>query len=266
MSQPLVPPHGRHVDLREYDPAFTGHVSKEQARERLPALRARLNELQDTLYADRRFAVLVVLQGIDTAGKDGTIKSVFQDVGPLGCSVANFGVPTDVELAHDFLWRYHRDTPEKGKFVVFNRSHYEAVLVERVKGLVPETTWRARYDQINAFERFLAGENVVIMKFFLHISRDEQRERLQERVDNPKKHWKFRHGDLEERRNWDQYQLAFADMLSHCNPAHAPWHVVPADHKWYRDAVIAQALVDRLEALGLRYPGPFEHLAGIRVE
>ncbi len=265
MSQPLIPPCGQPVDLRGYDPAFTGNLAKEQARQLLPALCERLNELQDTLYADRRFAVLAVLQGIDTAGKDGTIKNVFRDVGPLGCSVANFGVPTEEELAHDFLWRYHRETPARGKFVVFNRSHYEAVLVERVKSLVPEATWQARYDQINAFERLLVDEGVVVMKFFLHISREEQRERLQERIDNPKKHWKFRQGDLEERRNWDRYQQAFAEMLSRCNPAHAPWHIVPADHKWYRDLVVARALVDRIEALGLRYPGPFEHLAGIRV-
>lgn len=265
MSQHLIPPRGKTVRLGEYDPGYTGGLAKEQALAQIPALRARLNELQDTLYADRRFAVLVVLQGIDTAGKDGTIKSVFQDVGPLGCSVANFGVPTEEELAHDFLWRYHAKTPAKGKFTIFNRSYYEAVLVERVKNLVPEMTWQRRYGQINAFEQFLVEEGTVIMKFLLHISNGEQRERLQERIDNPKKHWKFRAGDLEERRHWDQYQEAFEEMLSRCHQDDAPWHVVPANRKWYRDIAVARALVDRLEGLGLRYPGPFEHLSGIKV-
>ncbi len=266
MSQRLIPPRGKPVRLRDYDPGYTGGLSKEEGLAQIPALRARLNELQDTLYADRRFAVLVVLQGIDTAGKDGTIKSVFQDVGPLGCSVANFGVPTEEELAHDYLWRYHLKMPERGRFVVFNRSYYEAVLVERVKSLVPRETWQTRYAQINALEQFLVDQGTLIAKFFLHISRDEQRERLQERIDNPKKHWKFRAGDLEERRHWDQYQEAFEEMLSRCNQDDAPWHVVPANRKWYRDIVVARALVERLEGLGLRYPGPFEHLAGIKVD
>lgn len=266
MSQLLVPPAGKPVRLRDYDPGHAGGLARGEATAQIPALRDRLNELQDTLYADRRFAILVVLQGIDTAGKDGTIKSVFQAVGPLGCSVTSFGVPTEEELAHDFLWRYHAKTPERGKIVVFNRSYYEAVLVERVKGLVPEKTWQRRYDRINAFERLLVDEGTVIMKFFLHISKGEQRERLQERLDDPKKHWKFRAGDLEERRHWDQYQEAFEEMLSRCNQDYAPWNVVPSNRKWYRDIVVARALVERLEGLDLRYPGPFEHLSGIKVD
>lgn len=254
----------RPFHLPDYDPGHAD-IEKDAALAEIAGLRERLNDLQDMLYADRRFAFLVVLQGIDTSGKDGTIKSVFQEVGPLGCSVENFGVPTAEEQAHDFFWRYHRKAPERGKFVIFNRSHYEGVLVERVKGLVPHETWRRRYDQINAFERALTAEGTVIAKFFLHISKDEQRERLQERVDNPKKRWKFRLQDLDERKLWDAYQEAFNDMIANCHTKEAPWHVVPADHKWYRDVVIARALIARLDSLDLRYPEPTDDIAGLRV-
>jgi len=253
------------VDLRDYNPAHTPGTSREEALADIVPLRLRLNELQDLLYADGRFAFLVVLQGIDTAGKDGTVRSVFQEVGPLGCSVVSFGVPSEEERAHDYLWRVHQHAPERGKLVIFNRSHYESVLVERVHGLVPKETWKRRYDEINAFERLLVAEGTVIVKFFLHISKDEQRERLQERVDNPKKRWKFRAGDLDERKLWDQYQEAFADMLTQCNTKHAPWHVVPADHKWYRDVVVARTLISKLEELNLRYPEPAEGVAGTKV-
>lgn len=265
-SQPLVPPHGKKFDLDDYAPGYSGGYDRARAEAEIVALRIRLNDLQDVLYADRRFSLLIVLQGIDTAGKDGTIKSVFQQVGPLGCSVSNFGVPTDEELGHDFLWRYHQRTPKKGSVVIFNRSHYEAVLVERVKNLVPKETWQGRYDQINQFEDSLSRSGTVIMKFFLHISKDEQRERLQERIDNPKKNWKFRVGDLDERKLWGDYEDAFEDMIAKCNTASAPWHVVPADRKWYRDVVIAQALIERLEALDLRYPPAEPGIKGLKVE
>jgi len=254
------------VDLTGYDPAATTGISKDEAKSEIVQLRTRLNDLQDMLYADRRFALLVVLQGIDTSGKDSTVKSVVQEVGPLGCSVVNFGVPTEEELAHDYLWRYHRQLPRRGYVTVFNRSHYEAVLVERVKQIVPPEEWRPRYEQINAFERYVASQGTIVMKFFLHISKEEQRERLQERIDNPKKRWKFRAGDLEERELWDAYEAAFADMLSACNTAEAPWYVVPADKKWYRDVIVARAIVERLERLDLRYPQPSENFDGLRVE
>ncbi len=266
MSQPLVPPQGKPFALKEYDPRHTAGLGHEEAAALIPALRLRLNELQDLLYADRRYALLVVLQGIDTAGKDGTVRSVFQEVGPLGCSVVSFGVPSEEEAAHDYLWRIHQHAPEKGKLVIFNRSHYESVLVERVHGLAPKETWKRRYDEINAFERMLSAEGTVIVKFFLHISKEEQRERLQERVDNPKKQWKFRAGDLDERKLWDQYHEAFADMIGLCNTKEAPWHVVPADHKWYRDVVVARALIARLEALDLRYPEPAPGIVGTVVK
>ncbi|MBI2767140.1 MAG: polyphosphate kinase 2 family protein [Chloroflexi bacterium] len=265
-DQPIVPPPGKPFRLAEFDPENTSGTSKEAALALIPSLRLGINELQDLLYADRRYALLIVLQGIDTAGKDGTIKSVFQEVGPLGSSVANFGVPSAEEAAHDFLWRYHARAPEKGKVVIFNRSYYESVLVERVDSLVSKDVWKARYDTINEFERYLVAQQTVIAKFFLHISKGEQRERLQERVDNPKKRWKFREGDLQERAHWDAYQEAFEDMVGRCNTAAAPWHVVPADHKWYRDVVIAKAIIALLESLDLHYPKPVAGVEGTVVE
>jgi PPK2 family polyphosphate:nucleotide phosphotransferase len=225
-----------------------------------------LNELQDLLYADRRYALLIVLQAIDTGGKDGTIKSVFQEVGPLGCNVVSFGVPTAEEAAHDYLWRYHKTAPERGKVTIFNRSYYESVLVERVKDLVPKDVWKRRYDEINQFEEYLGKQGTKVAKFFLHISKDEQRERLQERIDNPKKHWKFRKADLDERLAWDKYQEAFEDMVDRCNTEDAPWHVVPANHKGYRDVVVAKALIELLESLELRYPDPEPGIESLKVE
>jgi polyphosphate kinase 2 (PPK2 family) len=174
-------------------------------------------------------------------------------------------VPSEEEGAHDFLWRYHREAPRRGQLVIFNRSHYEGVVVERVKKLVPERRWQARYDQINEFEKELCAENTIVMKFFLHISKEEQRERLQERVDDARKRWKFRAGDLEERGRWDEYQAAFSDMIDQCNTRRAPWHEVPADHKWHRDLVIAEAIVERLEREDLRYPPGDPSIAGARV-
>ena len=265
-QQPVIPPFGRDFAIAEYDPRYTGGMTKDEALAEIVTLRTRLNELQNLLYADRRYAVLVVLQGIDTAGKDSTINSVFAEVGPLGCRVVNYGVPNAEELSHDYLWRYHRDTPPRGHITIFNRSYYEAVLVERVKQIVPEAEWQRRYEHINAFERYLESQGTMIAKFFLHISKDEQRERLQERIDNPAKHWKFRKNDLLERAYWDDYQAAFEDMVDRCNTKAAPWHVVPADRKWYRDVVVARALVQEMESLDLRYPPPEESLEGLTVE
>ncbi len=265
MSQPLVPPFDKSFKIKNYDPGASEGHDRESGEGELSKLRLKLNEQQDMLFADGRYALLVVLQGIDAAGKDGTSKSVFREVSPLGCSVVSFGVPSEEEKNHDYLWRIHSACPEKGKVVVFNRSHYESVLVERVHGLVPEERWRARYDEINRFEAMLTQENTLVMKFFLHISKDEQRERLQERVDNPTKRWKFRMGDLDDRKLWDTYQAAFEDMVDKCNTKEAPWHVVPANKKWYRDVVIAKALIERLEKLALRYPEPEKGVGGLKV-
>lgn len=265
-ARAIVPDPGKKVDIRDYDPDSSAGIAKDDAKGEIENLRTRLGELQDLLYADARYAVLVVLQGIDTAGKDSTVNSVFQDVGVIGCRLESFKVPTPEELAHDYLWRYRKVTPEKGHITIFNRSHYESVLVERVKDIVPKNVWEKRYDDINEWEDFLVRNGTHVIKFFLMISKDEQRERLQERVDNPKKHWKFRMGDLDDRKLWDEYIEAYSDAITHCNTEAAPWHVVPSDRKWYRDVIVARAMIERLEALDLRYPAADPAILGLKVE
>lgn len=262
----IVPEPGKKVDIRDYDPDSKGDIEKGDAKDDIVDLRVRLGELQDLLYADQRYAVLVVLQGIDTAGKDSTVNSVFQDIGPIGCRLEAFKVPTPEELAHDYLWRYRKVTPEKGHITIFNRSHYESVLVERVKGIVPKKVWEQRYDDINEWEDYLVRNGTIVIKFFLMISKDEQRERLQERVDNPRKHWKFRMADLDDRKLWDEYIEAYSDVITRCNTEVAPWHVVPSNRKWYRDVIVARAMIDRLEALELRYPAADPAILGLKVE
>jgi PPK2 family polyphosphate:nucleotide phosphotransferase len=265
-GHPIVPRPGERVDLQKYDGGDTSGIAKEQAQAEILGLRVRLNELQNVLYADERFAMLVVLQGIDTAGKDSTINSVFQEVGPIGCQVVSFKVPTPEELAHDYLWRYMKACPEKGHVTIFNRSHYESVLVERVKGIVPKGVWEKRYEDINRWEEYLVRNGTIVMKFFQLISKDEQRKRLQDRVDDPRKQWKFRMGDLEDRKLWDEYLDAYSDAVTRCNTEHAPWHVVPANHKWYRDILIARALVEKFESLDLRYPPAPPEVVGLKIE
>jgi PPK2 family polyphosphate:nucleotide phosphotransferase len=213
-----------------------------------------LGRLQGTLYADQRYAVLVVLQGRDASGKDGTIKHVFNGCNPQGCRVSSFGIPTDRELSHDYLWRVHAAVPPRGVIGIFNRSHYEDVLVVRVKELVPRHVWRRRYEQINAFERILSENGVVILKFFLHMSRDEQRKQLLERLDDPTKNWKFRANDLKERARWDDYTKAYRDALRRCSTPWAPWFVVPADKKDARNYLVTRTINETLRKLRLRYP------------
>jgi PPK2 family polyphosphate:nucleotide phosphotransferase len=231
-----------------------GYGSKRDVKDELSAQRKRIAELQPRLYAEQRQSLLIVLQAMDTGGKDGAIKHVFRGVNPQGCRVWSFKAPSAEERAHDFLWRYHRRAPARGMITIFNRSHYEDVLVVRVKGLVPEAVWRARYDAICDFERSLAREGVVVLKFFLHISKEEQKRRLQARLDDPAKHWKFSSNDLEERGYWDDYQRAFEDALSATSTEHAPWYVVPADKKWFRNLVIARTIADTLEAMAPQFP------------
>ncbi len=228
--------------------------SKPAAEQRLEELNARLAQLQQTLYAQAERRLLVVLQGMDTSGKDGTIKHVFRSINPLGVEVANFKRPTEHERARDYLWRVHQKVPAKGHITIFNRSHYEDVLAVRVHRLVPESVWSKRYGHINDFERMLADEGVVIRKFFLHISKAEQKRRLEERLENPAKRWKFEHGDLEERKLWDAYQTAYETVLSTTSTEHAPWYIVPSDKKWYRNLVISTVLIETLESMDLRYP------------
>ncbi len=263
VDQLLSPPMGASVNLQEYDPEFTDGLKKDNAQTELVTLQKRLRDLQDILYAQRRYAVLVVLQAMDTGGKDGAIKKVFDAVNPMGMHIANFKAPTPEELAHDYLWRVHRQTPPKGYIGVFNRSHYEDVLVARVDQLVSPEVWEQRYAQINDFERLLSENGTVILKFYLHISKDEQKQRLQERLLDPTKHWKFAMGDLAVRERWDDYMLAYADALARCNTELAPWHIVPANKKWYRDFVVTRTIVEALEKLDLHYPAPESGLEAV---
>ncbi len=241
-----------------------GAPSKREALESLEGLGRRMDELQNALYAEGRRSLLVVLQGRDTAGKDGTIRKVFGPLDPLGFTVTGFKVPTPVELTHDFLWRVHQAVPPRGTIGVFNRSHYEDVLAVRVHRLVPESVWRLRYEQINQFERMLSENGVTVLKFFLHISRDEQRERLLARLDDPAKYWKFSPGDLGERALWDDYTSAYEEALSRTSTAEAPWYVVPADKKYLRDVLVAQIVAETLERLDPKYPGPPDGLEKLR--
>ncbi|WP_156767569.1 PPK2 family polyphosphate kinase [Candidatus Viadribacter manganicus] len=215
-----------------------------------------IDALQDALWAERKRALLVILQGIDTSGKDGTVRAVFNRCGPLGVQVTPFGKPSDEELAHDFLWRIHMATPKKGVIGVFNRSQYEDVLVVKVRNLAPAAVVEQRYEQINAFEAHLNDTGTTVLKFMLNISRDEQRERLQARLDDAEKNWKFNAADLEDRKLWDDYQKAYEVALDRCSTAHAPWRVVPADRKWQRNAIIAATVRKALEDLAPQYPKP----------
>jgi PPK2 family polyphosphate:nucleotide phosphotransferase len=236
------------VSLDQVDPDDTGGLDKNEALEELGSLQMRLGELQELLYAARQHSVLVVLQGMDTSGKDGTVKHVMADVDPAGCQVAYFSVPTSEEVAHDFLWRVHKRTPARGMLAIFNRSHYEDVLVARVHKLVPAEVWEARYEQINNFEHLLAQNDTILLKFFLHISKKEQESRLLAREQDSTKGWKLAVSDWKERRFWQAYQEAYEAALGRCARPWAPWHIVPANKKWYRNVVIARAIVKRLEA------------------
>jgi PPK2 family polyphosphate:nucleotide phosphotransferase len=256
---------GTRVDLSTFDPSATHGHTKESAGEELEAGLARLTDLQDRLWAEGKHRVLVVLQGIDAAGKDGTLRHVMGALNPQGCPVTAFKVPSPEELAHDYLWRVHRRVPGKGEIGVFNRSHYEDVLVVRVHEIVPKEVWSRRYHQINAFERLLVDEGTTILKFFLYIDKDEQKERFQARIDDPTKRWKFRLGDLDERMRWDDYIAAYEDALSRCSTADAPWYVIPSNRKWFRNLAVANILGDTLAKLDSRYPEPEDDLTGVVV-
>jgi PPK2 family polyphosphate:nucleotide phosphotransferase len=226
----------------------------------------KMKKLQSLLYAEGKHALLVVFQAIDAGGKDGCIDHVFSGINPQGCSVTSFKAPTPLELGHDFLWRIHDAAPRKGMIGIYNRSHYESVLVERVKDLVSKKVWSRRYDHINNYEKLLADEGTVILKFYLHISKKEQKERLQDRLDDPSKNWKFDARDLEERKHWDAYHEAYEDALEKCSTDYAPWFVVPADHKWFRNWVISDTIVRTLEKLEMKYPAPQAGIEKLKVE
>jgi PPK2 family polyphosphate:nucleotide phosphotransferase len=245
------------VHLRDPEARPPENIPKDKKLDKkLDELTERLKELQRVFHADRRYALLIVLQGLDASGKDGTIRRVIGAFNPQGCRVTSFKAPTEEEKAHDFLWRIHPEVPKRGMVGVFNRSHYEDVVAVRVQKLAPPKVWSARIPRINEFEHGLADAGVIIRKFFLHISRDEQRERLLKRITNPDKNWKFRPGDLDDRAKWAEYTRAYCDTISRTSTAHAPWLIVPADDKKTRDYLIARELTDTLESLGLRYPPP----------
>jgi PPK2 family polyphosphate:nucleotide phosphotransferase len=248
-----VPP-GRPVRLAQLDAGATHGWTKELASPALDRQLERLTDLQDRLWAEAKRSVLVVLQGIDAAGKDGTIKKVMTAFNPQGCPVTAFKVPSDEERAHDYLWRVHKAVPRKGEIGIFNRSHYEDVLIVRVHELVPRAVWRGRYDEINDFERHLAANGTTIIKFFLSIDRDEQRDRFQARYDDPTKRWKFSMGDIAERARWDDYQAAFDEALTKTSTDVAPWYVIPADRKWFRNLAVASILADTIAGLKPKYP------------
>ena len=257
---------GSRVRLADLDPGATHGFDKASAEPVVERKMTELASLQDRLWAESKHSVLVVLQGIDAAGKDGTINKVMEAFNPQGCVVSSFKVPTAEELGHDFLWRIHMRTPRKGEIGIFNRSHYEDVLVVRVHKLAPKSVWSRRYDEINDFERTLTAGGTTIVKFFLSIDRDEQRARFQARLDDPSKRWKFRLGDLEERKRWDDYVAAFEDMLERCSTDDAPWYVIPSNRKWFRNLAVAEILADTIDDLKPRYPEPEEDLAGVAVE
>jgi len=267
MKQYFIEPESK-VKLSSWDPDDIGDFKggKEAGLAQLEKLSDKLDGLQELLFAEHKHKVLVVLQAMDTGGKDGAIRRVFSGVNPAGVRVASFKAPAPEELDHDYLWRIHKQVPGKGEMVIFNRSHYEDVLIVRVHNMVPAEVWSKRFEQINAFERTLAENGTTILKFYLHIDLDEQKERLQARLDDPTKRWKFHLGDLDERKLWPDYMKAYEDVLSKTSTKNAPWYIVPANRKWFRDLVISSVLVETLESLKMKYPESEENLDGVVIE
>ncbi len=254
LGDKLIVEPGKRFRLKSRDPDYVGGFTKEAADIATAALHGKLEHLQDVLYAEHKRSLLIVLQAMDAGGKDGTINHVMSGVNPQGCAVTSFKQPTAKELDHDFLWRVHQVAPAKGMIGIFNRSHYEDVLVVRVHDLVPKDVWSKRYEQINAFEEILASSGTIVLKFFLHISKEEQRRRFDERNKDPNKNWKSSDADERERKFWDQYQEAYQDAIEKTSQKHAPWFVIPANEKWFRDMAISHILVSKLEDLNLQYP------------
>ena len=258
---------GTRVKLKDIDPAFKDHYeSHKTATEEIDNYQKKLRELQELFYAERQRSVLICLQAMDTGGKDGTINHVLGAMNPQGCRVAAFRQPSVEEAAHDFLWRVHRAVPASGEVVVFNRSHYEDVLIVRVHNLVPKHVWSRRYDQINDFEQVLTEQGTHILKFYLHISKEEQLARFKDRLDDPTKRWKISEADYKERDFWDDYMAAYEEALSRCSTKHAPWFVIPANHKWFRNLAVARIVVEHLESLNMRAPEPTVDIERIRHE
>jgi PPK2 family polyphosphate:nucleotide phosphotransferase len=256
---------GRRLRLSETDPSYKGHhEAPDAATAEIESYRHKLTRLQSLLYAEKRHSVLIVLQALDAGGKDGTINHVFATFNPQGARVVGFKQPTNVELAHDFLWRIHPHAPAKGEIVIFNRSHYEDVLITRVHKLIGEAVWTARYERIREFEKGLTESGTTVFKFFLHISKDEQLARFAERLKDPAHNWKISDSDYAERELWDEYIAAFEDALSHTSTHRAPWFVIPANHKWFRNLAVSQIVADTIDQLGLSYPPATVDLKEIR--
>jgi PPK2 family polyphosphate:nucleotide phosphotransferase len=259
---------GAALDLKAVDPNDKSlfPITKKEGKGLLKDLNKQMEHLQELLYAEGKHKVLIVLQAMDTGGKDGTIRHVFEGVNPQGVKVASFKVPTPKELAHDYLWRVHKHTPGSGEIAIFNRSHYEDVLVVRVHELVPQEVWSRRYEHIRAFEKLLADEGTTVLKFYLHIDLAEQKERLQERLDQPDKNWKFSIGDLKERALWDKYLAAYQQALQETSTDYAPWYIIPSNRKWYRNLVISTIVINKLQSLNMAYPEAEEGLEDVVIE
>ena len=259
-----IEPHSR-VRLKDFDPRFCGkYATKKQALQKIESLRKQMDDLQYKLYAEKKRSVLICLQGLDAAGKDGVVRHVLSSMNPEGCRAASFKEPSKEELAHDFLWRVEHQMPKRGEVVIFNRSHYEDVLVVRVHHLVPKEVWSKRYDQINEFEQRLFDNGTHILKFFLHISKKEQLARFKQRLDDPARQWKISEADYTERDYWSDYEKAYEDVLEKCSTRHAPWYVIPADRKWFRDLAVSAIIVDAMQKLDIRLPAPTVNIADMR--
>lgn len=250
------------ISLKKFDPQDVSWWQKDKsdAKKELKKLRSKLIDLQQLLYSENKHKVLIILQAMDSGGKDGTIRSIFKGVNPQGISVASFKVPTPVELGHDYLWRIHKKTPQTGEIVIFNRSHYEDILVVRVHNLVPKKDWEKRYEHIAQFEKLLTDEGTTILKFFLNISKDEQKNRFMERIEIPEKQWKFNPNDIEERKLWGTYMQAYEEAIGRTSTSYAPWYIIPANQNWYRDLVIAKIIVETLQKLKMNYPQPVDNI------
>ncbi len=266
LSKQFLVKQGRTVNLSDHDPNDTvGFKDKTGVEELLKKNASRLAKLQNLLYAENKHSLLIVLQATDTGGKDGTIRHVMSGVNPQGCRVTSFKVPSSEEADHDFLWRIHHAVPPKGEIGIFNRSHYEDVLVTRVHDLVPKAVWSERYRQINRFEESLAENNVTLLKFFLHISKEEQKKRLQERLDRPEKNWKVNPSDFEERKYWKDYQKAYEEALGRCSTKWAPWFIIPSNKKWFRNFAVSQIIIEAMQKLDMKFPKPTADLSKIVV-
>ncbi len=262
----LIVTPGSKARLARRDPGATpGFKDKESCLELLEKNVARLAELQYLLYAESRRAILILFQALDAGGKDGTIRHVMSGLNPQGCRVTSFKVPSAEEVRHDYLWRIHQAVPQSGEVGIFNRSHYEDVLVVRVHKLVPKEVWSKRYEQINSFEKELTDNRVTILKFFLHISKDEQKKRFEERLKDPTKNWKLSEADFTERKCWDDYQTAYEEALSKCSTPWAPWYVIPSDHKWFRNVAVSHLIVEALEGLDMKFPAPSIDVSRVRI-